>query len=207
MATINDFKVGDKVTFGRGNGEQTQGTVVKVNRVKLKIRQDESRGTMKSHAVGTIWTVPPHLCRKVVHSGPTFVPKSRPETAILGEAERIMWNLEPEVLHCDGERSRTEARRVANSLRRQFRALEAELGRPITEFGDIDGMMPVILTFGSAKSSGWSKGDKVAFDAKGNRVVGFVKRVNTKTVSVQPVGETNPRRYWRVSPSLLSSAA
>jgi len=62
MATGN-FKIGDKVLFGRNQGEQTLGTVVKVNPSKIKVRQDESRGTMRTYAVGTVWTVPPALCR------------------------------------------------------------------------------------------------------------------------------------------------
>lgn len=76
MPSISDFHVGDKVLFGRGNGEQTQGTVVKVNRKKLKVRQDESRGTMRSYRIGTLWTVPPSLCRKVESSTPA--PTTRP---------------------------------------------------------------------------------------------------------------------------------
>lgn len=58
-----NFKVGDKVVFGRTHGEQTCGTVVKVNPAKLKIRQDEMRGTQRIRPEGTIWTVPPSLCR------------------------------------------------------------------------------------------------------------------------------------------------
>ena len=63
-------------------------------------------------------------------------------------------------------------------------------------------------TFGvraSAKDSGFRTGDKVTFNAKGRTVVGYVKRVNQKTVSVQPI--TGGTRYWRVSPGLLSKAA
>lgn len=51
------FSAGDKVIFGRRRGEQTRGTVIKVNRTRIKIRQDESRGTMRDYPVGTIWTV------------------------------------------------------------------------------------------------------------------------------------------------------
>ena len=201
----NDFQVGDKVIFGRGNGEQTLGTVVKVNRVKLKVRQDESRGTMKSYPVGTIWTVPPSLLRKANGTAAPAAKAKRPNAEILAAAERIMWQLEPEVLYCDGERSRSQAHRAAASLRRQFQELEMELGRRITEFGSIDGAMPANpLTYGNAKESGWRPGDKVAFDAKGSTVVGFVKRVNRKTVSVQPVGGGS--RYWRVSPGMLRAA-
>ncbi len=59
------FKVGDKVTFGRTFGEKTLGEIVKVNRVKLKVRQLESRGTFRDHPIGTIWTVPPQFCQPV----------------------------------------------------------------------------------------------------------------------------------------------
>jgi hypothetical protein len=61
--TLATFNVGDRVYFGRGNGEQTLGEVVKVNRAKLKVKQIEARGTMRAYAVGTIWTVPPSLCK------------------------------------------------------------------------------------------------------------------------------------------------
>lgn len=55
------LKVGQRVYFGRVYGEKTLGEVVKINRVKVKVRQLESRGTFRSHKVGTIWTVPPSL--------------------------------------------------------------------------------------------------------------------------------------------------
>ena len=58
------FKIGDKVIFGRKHGETTLGTVMKINPKRLKIRQDESRGTMRNYRVGTVWTVPPSLCAK-----------------------------------------------------------------------------------------------------------------------------------------------
>lgn len=53
------FYVGQKVLFGRTHGEKTLGEIVKINPKKIKIRQLESRGTMKSYPVGTIWGVPP----------------------------------------------------------------------------------------------------------------------------------------------------
>jgi hypothetical protein len=60
MSNLNTFvpELGEKVIFGRKRGERTKGTVIKVNRVKAKVRQDESRGTMKSYPIGTVWTVP-----------------------------------------------------------------------------------------------------------------------------------------------------
>lgn len=82
MNTTSDFKVGDKVIFGRSHGEQTEGTVVKVNPTKLKVRQDESRGSMRSHPVGSIWGVPPSLCRKV---GQTATPVANALTLTVGQ--------------------------------------------------------------------------------------------------------------------------
>lgn len=208
MLMTSDFKVGEQIRFGRGRGEQTLGTVIKVNRKKLKVRQDEARGTMRSYAIGTVWTVPPSLCSKTdgtakaAPAAPVVAKAKRTEAQILADAENITFALEPERLYCDGERSPSAARRVAASLRQQFRELERELGRPITEFGNITGR--VTSTRKPAKESGYKVGDKVTFNAKGNTVVGYVKRVNTKTVSVQPIG--GDTRYWRVSPGILRAA-
>lgn len=55
-------KVGMKVLFGRTNGEQTLGEIIKVNKVRLKVKQLESRGAMRSYPVGTTWTVTVGLC-------------------------------------------------------------------------------------------------------------------------------------------------
>lgn len=83
MNTINDFKKGDRVLFGRDNGEKTLGEVIKVNRTKLKVRQLEARGTHRNYPVGTVWTVPPSLCEHSSESGsdsssPSPVVPSRP---------------------------------------------------------------------------------------------------------------------------------
>jgi hypothetical protein len=50
--------VSDPVIFGRVNGQKTKGTVIKVNQKTAQIRQDEQRGTQKSHPVGKVWRVP-----------------------------------------------------------------------------------------------------------------------------------------------------
>lgn len=57
------FRVGQEVIFGRPNGEQTRGVVVKVNRKSLKIRQTEERGSQRIRSEGTIWLVHPSLVR------------------------------------------------------------------------------------------------------------------------------------------------
>jgi hypothetical protein len=55
MMNISEARVGMKVFFGRINGEQTLGEIVKVNAKCAKIRQLEQRGV---NAAGTIWRVP-----------------------------------------------------------------------------------------------------------------------------------------------------
>jgi hypothetical protein len=209
MLNTNDFTVGERVTFGRRNGEKTTGEIVKVNRKTLKVKQLETRGSKRVRPVGTIWTVPVTLCSKTSTATPApikvVVRTARPEATICLEARDILFQLEPEMLYCDGERSRTEARRVAARLLRRFRELERELGRKITEYGSITGHMPAVFgTRRSAKDSGWKPGDKVAFDAKGKTVTGYIKRVNVKSISVQPLGGGS--RYWRVSPGVLRAA-
>ena len=61
----DEGKIGMKVYFGRQNGQQTLGEIVKINPKKFKVKQLEARGVRKSHAVGAVWTVPPSLCTPV----------------------------------------------------------------------------------------------------------------------------------------------
>lgn len=80
------LKVGMRVYFGRTHGEKTLGEVVKVNRTRVKVRQLEARGTMRGHAVGTLWNVPPHLCTIATDAviptpATTVVPTAKPPTA------------------------------------------------------------------------------------------------------------------------------
>lgn len=131
-----DIKKGDKVYFGRVNGEKTLGEVTKVNRTKAKVKQLESRGTYRSYSVGTIWTVPFSLLQKADSSG-NVVPEppkpKRPESEILSEIKGIYCRLSPENLWCDGEASLTHVRRYGAQLRRRLRECEQELGRRVSE--------------------------------------------------------------------------
>lgn len=63
---------------------------------------------------------------------------SNPQRAALSVSQlerfmRIVNALSPENLHCDGEISRAQARRKAAGLRAQWKALEAEVGRAVSE--------------------------------------------------------------------------
>jgi len=216
---MSSFKVGDKVSFGRPNGEKTLGTVVKVNAKTLKIRQDEERGQGRIRPAGTIWKVGPNFCTLIDGTGKpapvaaTPATPKRTDAEILRDIAGVYSGLSPENLSCDGEASRAHIRFQRANLHRQLRALFTEIGREVTEsetYGDkpyagegtpISRRAPR----GTVKSSGYKVGDKVAFtDRSGNEIVGLVQRVNIKSISVQPLG--GGTRYWRVGPSLLRAA-
>jgi len=134
-------KVGDRVYFGRPNGEQTLGRVIKVNRTRAKIEQLEARGTQRVRATGT-WNVPFSLLRLangVVTVGLSESTKAkvakvapREVSEILRDLRNIEGALSPENLHYDGEISVSAAPRKSAALRRRRRALEKELGRKPT---------------------------------------------------------------------------
>jgi hypothetical protein len=78
---ITTLKYGDKVLFGRPNGEKTLGRVLKVNRKSVKVEQLEARGQFRSYAVGTKWNLGPSFVERApaegaapaaAPSGPTF---------------------------------------------------------------------------------------------------------------------------------------
>lgn len=125
---MHTFRVGDLVTFGRPNGEQTEGRIVRVNAASITIEQTEVRGVSRVREAGTKWRVHPSLVRPV---GASAAPK-RSEAEIIAALRRIEAGLSPENLYCDGERSRAAARKVGAQLNAERKALVAELGREPT---------------------------------------------------------------------------
>ena len=130
---LTGLKIGSQVTFGRPNGEQTKGEVIKINRKSVKVRQTEVRyGNGQTRNVGA------------------------------------GWNVHPNCLQLDGGQKPQPTH--ASPTKR-------------TTFNHV-------------------KGDRVKFlGSNGETLEGFVKRVNAKTVSVEPhKGATS---YWRVPHSLF----
>ena len=65
---IAEARVGQRVLFGRENGEKTLGEIVKVNAKCAKIKQIEERG---NHSVGTVWRVPYQFLTCIPHTTTT----------------------------------------------------------------------------------------------------------------------------------------
>lgn len=59
----NRITVGSEVVFGRQNGEQTKGFVIKVNQKTYKIRTTEERGNKRIKQKGVIYNVSKSLVR------------------------------------------------------------------------------------------------------------------------------------------------
>lgn len=58
-----DCRLKMRVRFGRPNGEQTLGEIVKINPTKAKVAILENRGTQRDSPAGAVWTVPYSLMR------------------------------------------------------------------------------------------------------------------------------------------------
>lgn len=133
---LSDCKAGMKVYFGRSHGEQTLGEIVKVNPAKCKVKQLESRGTMKAYPVGSIWTVPPSLMTPApagTSAAPVAPAAKRPEAEIMRDILGCYAGLSPENLTCDGELPRAQVERRRAELSRKLRALFTEIGREVSE--------------------------------------------------------------------------
>lgn len=157
---VHECKRGMRVYFGRPNGEQTLGEVVKVNPSKAKVKILENRGQVRNSPIGTIWTVPYSMMRPAdgvapnLTKGPLFanvpvqpappipplVQRELPfnpfarEDNLLYEALLCCYaGLSPENLTADGEASRTQVQRRSAELNRKIRGICQALGRNVTE--------------------------------------------------------------------------
>jgi len=94
---MSEFKRGDKVIFGRRSGEQTRGTVVKVNAKSIKVRQDEARGTMRNYPVGTVWKVAPALVSRDPFPTPVEPPAATDKPNLVQQMIDAATNADPVV--------------------------------------------------------------------------------------------------------------
>lgn len=127
------------VVFGRENGEQTLGQIVKLN-TKALVKTCENRGNGKGSFVGAGWRVPYGMMRpaseREIQQNRIFVnePIAQPnEKEILSEINGIYCQLSPENLSCDGELSRNQITIRYRALQSKLQALFTKLGRTVSE--------------------------------------------------------------------------
>lgn len=145
------MKAGDKVYFGRANGEKTLGEIVKVNAKSVKVRQLESRGTMKAHKVGTVWKVAPSFVTPadqgaVPASDTVAAPPLRGDAEILKDIADCYSGLSPETLSGDGEYPPHAVARRRADLNRRLLGLLNEIGRPVSESEAYASLRPTLVS-------------------------------------------------------------
>lgn len=157
---VHQATVGMKVMFGRPNGDQTLGEIVKKNPRKAKVKTLQSRGNGRGSEAGSVWTVPYSLMTPA--DGTLFLDEylnTKPiDPAIMQEINkglerdlplpvympygdaRIMeaiidcyTRLSPEYLTADGERPMSEVVRLRSSLNSRLNHLFKALGRTVSE--------------------------------------------------------------------------
>lgn len=132
------------VVFGRPNGEQTIGEVVKCNPAKAKIKTLENRGLFGQRPVGQVWVVPYTLIRPatadeiksvgripapaVVRPGPI-----QNENEVMQAIADCYLALSPENLSCDGELSQREIIGRRADIMRRLGKLQDQIGRIVSE--------------------------------------------------------------------------
>lgn len=154
MIPREQCRVGMRVRFGRERGQHTLGVIEKVNRVKCKVRTEESRGARSGP--GAIWNVPYSMLYSVdgeVATTPVSVPPNFPlshhdrtdepfpynefgdpaVTHIMQAINCVYADLSPENLTCDGEIDMGTVRVRRNQLDRRLKGLFAALGREVSE--------------------------------------------------------------------------
>lgn len=134
--------IGKPVRFGRTYGEQTLGTIVKVNPSRCKVRQDEERGGRR---IGTLWNVPFALIHPADGSALPAPAAPKVEPFVVNDywvrqnghalhiLDGIYAGLSPENLTCDGEASRSSIIARSAQLHREMKAVFVLLGRDLSE--------------------------------------------------------------------------
>jgi hypothetical protein len=148
MFNRQDFKVNQKVYFGRPQGEHTLGQIERLNPVKAAIKILEVRGTGRGGELGAIWKVPYSMMWPAdtnakpgvpavpppapVRSPMAYIPFAYVDNLLLEALSVVYCHLSPENLTCDGELPRAQVVRRSNELQRQVRGICLALGREVS---------------------------------------------------------------------------
>lgn len=130
------------VVFGRNGGEQTTGTVVKINRVAAKVKTNKPRGNT---SIGTVFGVPYGMIHEFVgdpiktdipaniESFIIYSPFSDVENNILEAILGVYSELSPENLSCDGELPNHLIIGKSVKLKTRLKHLQLAYGMEVTE--------------------------------------------------------------------------
>lgn len=139
-----DCRLGQRVIFGRANGEKTRGIIRRLG-TKASVETTEERGSRRITVKGTTWRVPYSMIypdnSPVVDSGLAYEegdPNNPIYLAILGvyvelSSTNIGSPTSPENLSCDGELSFSAVRAREKTLRQKLRNYFTAVGREISE--------------------------------------------------------------------------
>lgn len=141
-----DAKLGMTVVFGRENGEQTEGVIIKINFKTAKVRTTEARGHRDA---GRPWNVAWSLCHPcntinttaTVVNTPVALPKPKlkfnefdtVKNTILDAILQLYCNLSPENISCDGEAPMSVVRQRSMQYNTQLKHLFNALGQNVSE--------------------------------------------------------------------------
>ncbi len=141
MLTRELCRIGMRVYFGRANGEQTLGEIVKLNFAKAKVKTLEARGYGRGGSTGAVWGVPYTMMTAAKEQNVKLPAKPKLTysafnavgNAILEAIYACHSALSPENLTCDGElpRHAVHAKRV--TLERQLKGLFIAHGSEVAE--------------------------------------------------------------------------
>ena len=91
---MTTFNIGDEVIFGRRNGEQTRGRVVRVNRKSISVEQMETRGQSRVRDAGVKWRVARSLVRHAAPAAPAAPAVTCHRITTFTVGDRVSW------IHC-----------------------------------------------------------------------------------------------------------
>lgn len=92
---MTTFNIGDEVVFGRPNGEQTRGRVIKVNAKSIGVEQMEARGQSRVRTAGAKWRVARSLVRHANGAAPavaSVASVASTTTTTFKVGDRVSWN-------------------------------------------------------------------------------------------------------------------
>jgi hypothetical protein len=132
----SDFRMHQPVSFGRKRGATAYGKIVKLNPKKAKVQLTQS---YNSSPAGAVWGVPYELL-KPIENGKIVEPKPEPLSPLqFGPDEHILkaiascyYELEPEILSCDGEATLGHIRQRQAELNRKLKGLFLAFGREVS---------------------------------------------------------------------------